>query len=169
MSARTLFNMVVNPASGHLYVSNPDGVNNVRFEGPETFAGHTVQGHLAEARVTVISGATVTPRHLNKHINYANLAGSPGFDPTAKSHSLATPLDMAVTRDGTTLYVAAFGSSKIGVFNTTAFEDDTFDPTVSRANYIAVSGGRPRGHVLDESRQRLYFMTPFDDSGKVID
>src|SRR5258708_9069911 len=128
MSARTLFNMVVNPASGHLYVSNPDGVNNVRFEGPETFAGHTVQGHLAEARVTVISGATVTPRHLNKHINYANLAGSPGFDPTAKSHSLATPLDMAVTRDGTTLSVPPFAPGKIASFNTPPFEDEPFSP-----------------------------------------
>jgi DNA-binding beta-propeller fold protein YncE len=165
----TLFNMVVNPASGHLYVSNTDAVNNVRFEGPGVFGGHTVQGHLAEARVTVISGSTVTPRHLNKHINYANLAGSPGFDPTAKSHSLATPLDMAVTADGTTLYVAAFGSSKIGVFNTTALEDDTFDPTVTSANYIAVSGGGPSGIVLDEPRKRLYVMTRFDDSVKVID
>jgi len=165
----TLFNMVVNPASGHLYVSNTEAVNNVRFEGPGTFAGHTVQGHLAEARVTVISGATVTPRHLNKHINYAKLAGSSGFDPTAKDHSLATPLDMAVTRDGTTLYVAAFGSSKIGVFNTTELENDTFDPTVDSANYIPVSGGGPSGIVLDEPRQRLYVMTRFDDAVKVID
>src|SRR5258708_31758815 len=128
--------MVVKPASGQLYVSNTDAVNNVRFEGPGVFGGHTVQGHLAEARVTVISGATVSPRHLNKHINYANLAGSPGFDPTAKSHSLATPLDMAVPRAVTTLYVAPFGSSKIGVFNTTSLEDDTFDPTVSSPTYI---------------------------------
>ena len=165
----TLFNMVVNPASGHLYVSNTDAVNNVRFEGPGTFAGHTVQGHLAEARVTVISGATVTPRHLNKHINYAKLAGSSGFDPTAKDHSLATPLDMAVTRDGTTLYVTAFGSSKIGVFDTTALESGTFDPTVISANYIPVSGGGPSGIVLDEPRRRLYVMTRFDDSVKVID
>jgi len=165
----TLFNMVVNPASGHLYVSNTDAVNNVRFEGPGTFAGHTVQGHLAEARVTVISGATVTPRHLNKHINYAKLAGSSGFDPTAKYHSLATPLDMAVTRDGTTLYVAAFGSSKIGVFDTSALESGTFDPAVISANYIPVSGGGPSGIVLDEPRRRLYVMTRFDDSVKVID
>src|SRR6202035_1538216 len=106
----TLFNMVVNPASGHLYVSNTDAVNNVRFEGPGSFGGHTVQGHLAEARVTVISGGTVAPRHLNKHIDYSRLAGTAGFDPSAKNYSLSTPLDMAVTRDGTTLYLAAFGS-----------------------------------------------------------
>ena len=56
------------------------------------------------------------------------MAGQPGFDPTAASHSLATPLDMAVTRNGQTLYLAAFGSSKIGVFDTSELENDTFDP-----------------------------------------
>jgi DNA-binding beta-propeller fold protein YncE len=165
----TLFNMVVNPATGRLYVSNTNSINNVRFEGPGSFAGETVQGHLAEARVTVISGGTVAPRHINKHIDYRRLAGTAGFDPTAKNHSLSTPLDMAVTHDGTTLYLAAFGSSKIGVFDTAALENDSFDPTVDSANYIPVSGGGPSGVVLDEPRHRLYVMTRFDDSVKVID
>ena len=164
----TLFNMAVNPVSGHLYVSNTDSFNNVRFEGPGTLAGHTVQGHLAESRITVISGATVAPRHLNKHIDYSQLAGSPGFDPTAKTHSLSMPLEMAVTSDGKTLYVAAFGSSKIGVFNTAALENDTFDPVAASANYIPVSGGGVSGLVLDEARGLLYVMTRFDDAVKVI-
>jgi DNA-binding beta-propeller fold protein YncE len=164
----TLFNMATNPVTGHLYVSNTDAVNNVRFEGPGTFAGHTVQGHLAEARITVISGSTVTPMHLNKHINYSQLAGSPGFDPTAKSHSLALPLDMAVSSDGKTLYVAAFGSSKIGVFNTAELENNTFDPVTESQNYIAVSGGGVSGVALDEARGLLYATTRFDDAVKVI-
>ncbi len=96
----TLFNMTVNPASGNLYVSNTDAVNNVRFEGPGVYGGHTVQGHLAESRITVIAGGTVAPRHLNKHINYSLLATSPGYDPSVIQHSLATPVDMAVTADG---------------------------------------------------------------------
>src|SRR6185436_12523610 len=57
----TLFNMATNPATGELYVSNTDAFNEVRFEGPGEFAGHTVQGHLAETDVTIISGSTVTP------------------------------------------------------------------------------------------------------------
>src|SRR5580698_5625760 len=165
----TLFNMAANPVTGNLYVSNTDAINNVRFEGPGTFAGHTVQGHLAEARITVISGSTVTPHHLNKHIDYTKLAGSPGFDPTAKSHSLSMPLDMKVSSDGTTLYVAAFGSSKIGVFNTTALENDSFNPVTGSANYISVTGGGPSGVVLDEPRHQLYVMTRFDDAVKTID
>lgn len=77
----TLFNMAVNPVNSRLYVSNSDAVNTVRFEGPGVFGGHTVQGHLAEMRITVIHGSAVTPIHLNKHIDYSKLAGNPGFDP----------------------------------------------------------------------------------------
>src|SRR5262249_17829157 len=70
-----LFNMTVNPVSGKLYVSNIDAHNDARFEGPGLFTGHTVQGHLAEARISVISSDGVAARHLNKHIDYTKLAG----------------------------------------------------------------------------------------------
>jgi DNA-binding beta-propeller fold protein YncE len=165
----TLFNMVTNPVTGELYVSNTDAHNEARFEGPGQFAGHTVQGHLAESHVTIISGTTVTPIHLNKHIDYTKLAGQPGFDATAKNHSLATPLDMVVSGNGQTLYVAAFGSSKIGVFDTTALRNNTFDPRQISASYVSVSGGGPSGLVLDEARGRMYVMTRFDNALKVID
>ena len=165
----TLFNMVTNPVTGELYVSNTDSFNEVRFEGPGQLAGHTVQGHLAESHLTIIAGGAVTPQHLNKHLDYTKLAGQPGFDATAKDHSLATPLDMAVTSNGQTLYVAAFGSSKIGVFDTSALRNNTFDPRQISASYIPVSGGGPSGLALDESRGRMYVMTRFDNAVKVID
>jgi YVTN family beta-propeller protein len=165
----TLFNMVTNPATGELYVSNSESFNHVRFEGPGQFGGHTVQGHLAESRVTIINGSAVTPRHLNKHIDYTKLAGSAGFDPTAAAKSLAVPTDMAVTSNGSTLFLAAFGSSKIGVFDTTALRNNTFDPNTGAASYISVTGGGPSGLVLDEPRGKLYVMTRFDNSVKVVD
>lgn len=165
----TLFNMVTNPATGRLYISNSDAQNQRRFEGPGVFGGSTVQGHLAEMRITVISGSTVTPIHLNKHINYNILNNNPAFDPTQASHSLSTPLDMAVTKDGSTLFVAAFGSSKIGVFNTASLENNTFDPRQASANYITVSGGGPSGLALDQSRNKLYVITRFDNAVKVVD
>ena len=165
----TLFNMATNPVTGALYVSNTDAQNQVRFEGPGVYGGHTVQGHLAEARITVISGGNVAPRHLNKHIDYTKLAGSPGFDSTAKLHSLSMPLEIAVSGDGRTMYVAAFGSSKIGVFPTSTIEDDSFNPVTASANYINVSGGGPSGIVLDPARKRMYVMTRFDDAVKTID
>jgi YVTN family beta-propeller protein len=164
----TLFNMVTNPVSGKLYVTNSEAQNLTRFEGPGVFGGSTVQGNLAQMRVTVISGSSVTPRHLNKHIDYTRLANEPGFDPTIKNHSLSTPLGMAVSNDGARLYIAAFGSSRIGVLNTAALENNSFDPRTASASYINVTGGGPSGIVLDEPRNRLYVMTRFDNAVKSI-
>lgn len=165
----TLFNLVTNPRTGALYVSNSDANNLTRFEGPGTFGGSTVQGNLAKMRITVINGGAVSPRHLNKHIDYSKLAGKPGFDPSIKNHSLSTPTDMVVSGNGAKLYVAAFSSSKVGVFDTAALEANTFDPRTASANYIPVTGGGPSGLVLDETRNRLYVMTRFDNAVKVID
>jgi YVTN family beta-propeller protein len=158
-----LFNMAVNPVSGKLYVSNTEAHNESRFEGPGTFAGHSVRGHLHEARITVISGSTVTPRHLNKHINYSVVPSPVGV----KDNSLAIPTGLAVTGDGTRLYVAAFGSSTVGIFDTSELENDTFTP--SGLDHIPVSGGGPSGLVLNEADGRLYVFTRFDNAVSVID
>src|SRR5262249_54048971 len=132
-----LFNMAVNPANGKVYVTNTEARNEVRFEGPGTFAGHTVRGHLHEARITVLDGANVLPRHLNKHLDpIYDVIPTPANE---KAKSFATPTAMAVTSNGQTLYVAAFGSSQVGVFSTAQLENDTFVPTAS--NHINVSGG----------------------------
>ncbi len=161
----TLFNLAVNPTSGVVYVSNTEARNDLRFEGPGTFAGQTLQGHLAEARITVLSNAGVQPRHLNKHINYSVLPAPA----TTLQHSLSMPLQLLVSADGQTLYVAAFGSSKVGVFPTAAIEDDSFDPVVQSSNYLKVSGGGPSGLALDEANHRLYVTTRFDNGLSVFD
>jgi len=166
----TLFNLAVNPASGKIYVSNTDAQNHVRFEGPGIYATGkkpvgeptTVQGNLAHARITVLDGANVVPRHLNKHIDYSIRPAPAG----TKQKSLATPLGMAVTPDGGTLYVAAFGSGKIGVFDTAALEADTFIP--DSADHIQLSGGGPSGLALP-GNGHLYALTRFNNSISVID
>ncbi len=161
----TLFNLAVNPVSGNVYVSNTEARNDLRFEGPGTYAGQTLQGDLAEARITVLTDGGVQPRYLNRHINYS-IRPAPA---ATLSHSLSTPLQIAVSSDGATLYVAAFGSSKIGVFPTAAIENDTFDPLTQSNAYLTVSGGGPGGLALDENRNRLYVTTRFDDGLSVID
>ena len=153
-----LFNLVANPVNGKLYVTNTELPNHVLFEGPGTYvastglyAQPTVQGRLSESRITVIdpSGPSVDPQHLNQHIDYAELFTDPDPathpDPVKALASLATPLQPVVSSDGATLYVAAFGSSKVGVFSTEALESDTFDPTVASADALPVSGGGPSG------------------------
>ncbi|MCY1014194.1 YncE family protein [Pyxidicoccus sp. MSG2] len=159
-----LFNMAVNPVSRKVYVSNTEARNDLRFEGPGTFAGSTLRGHLHESRITVLGTGSVAPRHLNKHINYAVCCAPV---PNAESEkSLAQPLGMTVTSDGATLYVAAFGSSKLGVYSTAALEADSFVP--STANQIPLTGGGPTGVVLDEARGRLYVLTRFDNAISVV-
>jgi DNA-binding beta-propeller fold protein YncE len=165
-----LFNMAINPLSGKIYVSNTDAQNHVRFEGPGTFVNgtkppgepNTVQGNLALARITVLDGSSVDPIHLNKHINYAVTPAAAGV----KDDSLATPTQMAVSPDGLTLYVAALGSDKIGIFDTAQLENDTFTPDA--ANHITLSGGGPTGIVL-HNNGHLYVMTRFNNSVAVID
>lgn len=157
--------MIVNPANGKVYVRNTEANNFDRFEGPGTFTGHSLRGHLHESRISVLGPAGVAPRHLNKHINYnACFAANSNIENT---RSLAQPLDMAISQNSSTLYVAAFGSSKIGVFQTSQLENDTFVP--STASQIRVSGGGPSGLVLDEGRNRLYVLTRSDNSLSVID
>ncbi|HYU34804.1 MAG TPA: hypothetical protein VEW48_21860 [Thermoanaerobaculia bacterium] len=161
-----LFNMVVNPVNGKVYVSNTEAGNEKRFEGPGTFAGHSVRGHLHESRITVLGPAgSVASRHLNKHINYAECCDE---IPNAENDkSLAFPQQMAVTSDGRTLYVATLGTSKIGVFDTHALENDTFTPSTD--DQIKVSGGGLTGLVLDEDEHRIYTLTRFDNSIAVVD
>jgi hypothetical protein len=175
-----LFNMVVHPdpQNGKIYVTNTELPNHVRFEGPGVHGGSTVQGHLSESRITVIdpSGPTLDPQHLNPHITYTDLHTDPGANHAqinAKiAHSLATPLQPVISSDGSTLYVAAFGSAKVGVFSTSALDDPSFeanyDPPTASANYISTSGG-PSGLALDETNDRLYVLTRFDNSVAEID
>jgi DNA-binding beta-propeller fold protein YncE len=169
----TLFNVATNPVNGNVYVSNTEAQNLTRFEGPGVVGGSTVQGNLAHSRITVIAGGVVKPRHLNRHIDYS-VRPAP---PSVRDASLATPVEMVVSPDGATLYVAAFGSSKIGVFSTADLEDDTlwdgagteFDPVAASAGYIDVSGGGPAGLALNTAKNRLYVLTRFDSAIVTID
>jgi DNA-binding beta-propeller fold protein YncE len=166
----TLFNMVVNPVNGKVYVSNLESNNMQRFEGANNFGAAvtqptpSVRGKLAFSRITVLDrNGNVTPRHLNKHINYSVCCS---LNPTENQTSVAFPIGMEITGDGQTLYVAAMGSSKVAVYNTTQLENDTFVPNI--ASQISVSGGGPTGLVLDEAAKRLYVLTRFDNSVKIV-
>jgi DNA-binding beta-propeller fold protein YncE len=171
-----LFHMVTNPASGMIYVMNTELPNLFNFEGAGHHGGSTVQGHLSESRISVIDPNTlsVDSQHLNLHIDYSKLhTDVPDLvDPSQIEHSLATPLQSVVSSDGLTLYTAAFGSAKVGVFSTASIEDPAFetnfDPTAESANYIDTGGG-PCGLVLDETNGRLYVFTRFDNTLASID
>ncbi len=159
-----LFNFAVNPVSGALYVSNHDLRNRIRFAGVASRAATTVRGHVSDTRITVITaGGEVEPRTLNKHLDF--LAELP--DPVGREISLSTPLGMAVSSDGNTLYLAAFGSGVVAIYPTAALEDDSFDP--ASIDQVPLTGGGPSGIVLDEMRGRAYVMTRFDNGLSIVD
>ncbi len=161
----TLFNMIANPVSGKVYVTNTEARNHVRFEGPGDFADTTVRGHLVDNRITVLDGGGVHPRLLNKHIDY-----EAGFAPVpnpVNALSVSQPLGMAISSDGEVLYTAVLGNDKVAIYYTAELEDDQHYP--DEGDQIPVSGGGPTGVVLDEHRDRLYVLTRFDNGISVID
>ena len=164
----TLFNMVANPVSGKLYVTNTEAQNLTRFEGPGVFGGSTVQGNLAQMRVTVLSGSVghAAPSQQAHRLQHAGDRARLRSDDQEPQPGDAARHGREQRRRA--LYVAAFGSSKVGVFNTAALENNTFDPRTASASYIDVTGGGPSGLVLDEPRNRLYVLTRFDNAVKVI-
>lgn len=180
----TLFNMAVHPKNGKVFVTNTDARNLVRFEGPgdavphaERFANTTVRGHIAENRITVLDPASraVKPVHLNAHIDFSRCCDE---TPNAESErSLAFPLGMAISRkrgffgqllDSQDLYVAALGSDKVAVLNTSRLEQATPGQAIQdRADHIEVPGG-PMGLELDADRDRLYVLARFTNELVVV-
>jgi DNA-binding beta-propeller fold protein YncE len=136
-----LFNMAVRPTTGTLVVSNTEARNAVRFEP-------VLRGHLTESRITVVDGASVTPVHLNPHVDYDV---SPGPE-SEIAESVAFPTDMVFSPDGATLYVAALGSGVVAALDAAALESGTVVRTL-----IPVGDG-PSGLALDAAHDRLFVM-----------
>jgi YVTN family beta-propeller protein len=167
-----LFNMAVQPGSGEIWVSNTEAFNFVPHEP-------RLQGKFAQNRVSRILfgagagndafrsrttedtkngkgnfAARVQAIDLNPHITRSAGAGSA----EARELSLAQPLDLVFHPDGSRAYVAAFGSSKVGVL-------DHEGKIIDR---IAVGFG-PGGLALDARRERLYVLNHLDATISLID
>ena len=144
----TLFNVAVHPTSGDLWVTNQEAFNLTRFEP-------NAKGKFVQNRISHIdpSGGVVTPHHLNAHINY----GVPDGDPSERALSLSTPMDAVVSGTGE-IYVASFGSDKVGVV-------DAAGNVTRRINV----GAGPAGLALDEGADRLYVFNRFTSSLSMVD
>jgi YVTN family beta-propeller protein len=142
-------NAAFDAASNRLYVVNTEAHNEVRFEP-------NLRGRFLSTRVSVVNlGAnpTVTPVDLNPHVNLNIPAGSD----QERAQSLALPADIARDTDGT-LYVAATGSARVGVLDSTG-------AVLARINV----GQGPTGLAIDNSRRRLYVLNRFDETVSVVD
>jgi YVTN family beta-propeller protein len=144
-----LFNLAANPVSGKLFVTNTDARSPVRFEP-------NLRGSFERNRVSIVdpSNGSVTPVHLNGHINYAV---SPG-PPSEIALSLAQPTDVRFTPNGAKAYVAALGSNKLGVLD---------GNTAAVTGRIAVGQG-PSGLAMAADGSRLYVLNRFDNTISVV-
>ncbi len=161
----TLFNLATNPATGQLVVSNTEAQNQIRFEGPGTTAS-TVRGRIAESRLSVVNLAngTVTPIHLNSHLDFALPQGQavPAAD---KARSLAQPTALLFNPAGDTLYVAAFGSAKVAALPSSSLAAGAFVP--NSAQHIAVPAG-PAGLAINVAGTRLYVYSRIAHSLSIV-
>ncbi|NNF17878.1 MAG: hypothetical protein HKN70_14130, partial [Gammaproteobacteria bacterium] len=159
----TLYNMVVSPVSGDVFVSNTEARNHVRFEGPGNNAS-TLRGNFVDSRLSLLrNDGSVMTQSLNPHIDRSRSTGTAA----ERELSLALPLEIAISRDGANLYMVAMGSNKIAVIPAVTIGTDTFQPAAQ--THITVSGGGPTGIVLDEPRNQAYVLTRFDNGISVID
>lgn len=153
----TLYNLAVNPVDGTVYVSNTEAHNLQRYL-------QNARGRFVDNRITLLDGnGGVFPRDLNKHIDYSQDLGSQA----EKQAALATPNAMVVDPSGETLYVAALGSDKIGVFATNSLADDSFQPDSN--NHILLSGGAPSGLTMDPSGRYLFVYSRVNNGISLVD
>jgi YVTN family beta-propeller protein len=143
-------NAAIDTAANRLYVLNDEAHNETRFEP-------NVRGRFLSTRVSIIdfggSSPTVAPVDLNQHINYSEPAGSDA----ERALSLALPSDIVRGADGL-FYVAATGSTKVGVLDATG-------AVQARINV----GQGPTGLALNPRRKLLYVLNRFDETLSIVD
>ncbi len=146
----TLFDVVVSPTTGDIFVANTDARNHVRFEP-------NLRGHFIDTRVSMTTPALGAWTHhdLNPHIDYAVTPG-----PVAEIDlSIAHPGDGAFANDGSRLYLTSFGSAKVAVL----------DPASGLILDRIDVGDGPSGVAVSDTRERLYVVNRFTNTVSVVD
>jgi len=143
--------LTVNPVSGNLYVANTDALNLVMFET-------ALNGHIVNHQITQVNPSSGKTQiwNLNPGINYAQLP-----NPAALASALAMPASIVFEPTGRYLYIAAFGTDRVGILDTTTGTVTNFieiDPQATGATVNPVTKRGPRGLALNASAHVLYVL-----------
>ncbi len=151
--------IAVRPTTGELWVSNTDALNLTHYE---TF----LRGHWVNNRITRISGTQVTPFDLNPGINYAVLP-----NPAALAIALAQPTAIVFHPNGNFLYVAAFGSDRVGAVDVhgNVLGRIELEPTAIGSAVDPAHKRGPRGLALSAASNRLYVLNRISNTISIID
>ena len=143
-----LFGLAVDPSDGELFVSAQEALNEIRFE-PK------LRGRFARSRIARLDpSGSATLSDLNPHI-------APGQDPNTpadETQSVSLPADVVVRMDGSAVFVASFGSSRVV----------ELDGAGGVRRVLDVGAG-PCGLALDETLDRLYVLERFESELAWID
>jgi len=153
--------LAVNPSSGNVYVANTDALNLVMFET-------ALNGHIVNHQISSVNPTTGQTQiwNLNPGINYAQLP-----NPSALATALAMPAAIVFEPSGRYLYIAAFGTDRVGIFDTTAGAVKNFieiDPQATGANINPASKRGPRGLALNPGAGLLYVLNRISNTISIV-
>ena len=153
--------LAVSSQTGDLYVANTDALNLVQFET-------NLQGHVVNHQISMLNPSNGQTQiwDLNPGIDYAQLP-----NPSAVSIALAMPTALTFDTTGRYLYVAAFGTDRVGIFDTTTGLVTGFieiDPQAIGATVNPSSKRGPRGLALNASAGVLYVLNRIYNTISII-
>jgi DNA-binding beta-propeller fold protein YncE len=153
--------LAVNPKSGNLYVANTDALNTIMFET-------ALNGHIVNHQITSVNPTTgqSTIWDLNPQINYSQPS-----DPNGIATALAMPTAIVSGPTGAYLYIAAFGTDRVGIFNTSSGTVTKFieiDPQALGGAVNPASKRGPRGLALNSTANVLYVLNRISNTISII-
>lgn len=153
--------LAARPDGSSLWVTNTEARNRVRFEP-------ALRGHVVDNRVTRIdlgTGAGVLPIDLNPGIDYGVLP-----NPAALSTALAQPIGACWSPSGGELFVAAFGTDRVGVLDHNGAVIARIEIGTTPGTRVAPREKRgPRGLAHHPSQPLLYVHNRLSNSLTVVD
>ena len=152
--------LTVNPTSGNLYVANMDALNLVQFQT-------NLNGHFVNNQITAVNPSTGQTQiwNLNPNINYSILPNT-----NALANALAMPTAIIFEPTGRYLYIAAFGTDRVGILDTTTGTVTGFieiDPQAVGATANPATKRGPRGLAMGANL--LYVLNRISNSISIVD
>ena len=153
--------LTVNPKTGGVYVANTDARNLVMFEP-------NLNGHVVDHRISFVDPATGLSQiwDLNPNINYSILP-----NPAALASALAMPTSIVFEPSGRYLYLAAFGTDRVGILDTSTGTVAKFieiNPQARGSTVNARSKRGPRGLALNSPANVLYVLNRVSNTISIV-
>jgi YVTN family beta-propeller protein len=151
--------LAVRPVTGELYVANTDALNLTHYE---TF----LRGHWVNNRITRVAGANLSFYDLNPGIDYTVLP-----NPAARATALAQPTAIVFHPSGAFLYVAAFGTDRVGLLdpNGNVLGRIELEPTALGSAVDPAHKRGPRGLALNATGHMLYVGNRISNTISIVD